>query len=173
MPARPTWLARVPHILGSLQAETAPPFLDRPAVEILFGVRRRQAIRLLRRCGGYQVGRAFLVPRASVLLFLAAQRADEELPEIEAQKRHVADFLGQARQSLSLPRIPLPLAPKLSAITFAGLPPGIRLTPGRLAIEFESATELLEKLFSVSPALVNDFDTVERAWERPPHEPIA
>jgi hypothetical protein len=172
MPARPTWFARVPHILGSLQAETAPPFLDRPAVEILFGVRRRQAIRLLRRCGGYQVGRTFLVPRESVLLFLAAQQADEELPEIEAQKQHVADFLGQARQSLSLPRIRLS-TPKPSKITFAGLPPGIHLTPGRLAIEFESATELLEKLFSLSQALVNDFAAVERAWERPPHEPVA
>jgi hypothetical protein len=46
MPARPTWLARVPHSLGSLQAETAPPFPDRPAVEILFGVRPRQVLHL-------------------------------------------------------------------------------------------------------------------------------
>ena len=94
-------------------------------------------------------------------------------PAIEAQKRHVADFLGQARQSLSLPRIRLSPTPKLSKITFAGLPPGIHLTPGHLTIEFESATELLETLFSLSQALVNDFDTVERAWERPPHEPVA
>jgi hypothetical protein len=66
---------------------------------------------------------------------------------IEAQTRRVADFLGQARQSLSLPRLRLSPTPKLSNITFAGLPPGIHLTAGRLAIEFESATEPLETPF--------------------------
>jgi hypothetical protein len=98
---------------------------------------------------------------------------DDTWGRIEAQKRRVADFLGPARQSLSLPRIRFSPTPKLSNITFAGLPPGIHLTPARLSIEFETATELLEKLFSLSQALANDFDTLERAWERPPHEPVA
>src|SRR5450755_4010038 len=84
----------------SAASKPQPPLPSRAVRrrEIPLGVRRRQALHLPRRCGGYQVGRAFLVPRESVLLFLAAQRADEELPEIEAQKRHVADFLGQARE---------------------------------------------------------------------------
>jgi len=92
-----------------------------------------------------------LSPRPFPILF--SIQADEELPEIEAQKRHVADFLGQARQSLSLLRIQFSPAPKLSALTFDGLPPGIHLTPGRLAIEFRSATELLrDAVFPVASA---------------------
>jgi hypothetical protein len=156
-----------------LQDPTAPPFLDRPTIETLFGVRRRQAIHLLRRFGGYQVGRTFLVATESVLRFLEEPTVDEDILAAKAQKQRVADFLGQARQGLSLPRIPFSQAPKLSDITFAGLPPGIHLTPARLSIEFETATELLEKLFSLSQALVNDFETVARVLERPPHAPTA
>ena len=43
------------------------------------------------------------------------------------------EFLGEARQGLQLPSIPLPAATKLSDITFNGLPPGIRLQPDRLS----------------------------------------
>ena len=72
-------------------------------------------------------------------------------------------MLGQARQALTLPRIALPPASKLSKITWAGLPEGIHLTPGRLSIEFENATGLLEKLLALAQALANDFDSLEQA----------
>jgi hypothetical protein len=61
MPNQPSWIESVPEILETLRAPGTPPFLDRPTVEVLFGVRRRQAIHLLRRFGGYQVGKTFLV----------------------------------------------------------------------------------------------------------------
>jgi len=70
VPDQPTWIERVPTILAFLESEDAPLFLDRPAVERLFGLRRRQAIELLRRCGGYQVGKTFLVLRETMVQFL-------------------------------------------------------------------------------------------------------
>ena len=70
MPAQPSWHVRVPEILAALSVPESPPFLDRPAFERLFQVRRRQAIRLLTLCDGYQVGRAFLAGRESVISFL-------------------------------------------------------------------------------------------------------
>lgn len=73
--------------------------------------------------------------------------------------------LGQARQALTLPRIALPPPAQLSALTFAGLPDGIRLLPGRLEVEFATATDLLEKLFALAQAFANDFESLEKALD--------
>jgi hypothetical protein len=94
--------------------------------------------------------------------FLADVAASGSIQESEAQKKCVEEFLGEARQRLTLPSIPLPPA-KLSEITFSGLPTGIHLVPGQLTIQFQGATDLLEKLFSLSQALANDFETLESA----------
>ena len=59
---RPSILDRPhPRNHSTLQAPDVPPFLDRPAIERLFGLRRRQSITLMHRLGGYQVGKTFLV----------------------------------------------------------------------------------------------------------------
>jgi hypothetical protein len=150
-------------LFSKLQADTAPPLLDRAAIETLFGVRRRQAIALLHRFPGYQLGRTFVVPRESVLAFLAQCRDGEAIEQAEAQKRRVTEALGEARQALTLPRIALPPHTKLSEITLAGLPEGIQLTPGRLVVDFENATCLLEKLFALAQAFANDFESLEAA----------
>jgi hypothetical protein len=93
----------------------------------------------------------------------APQPTRERLEQAELQKQRVAEALGEARQALTLPRIALPPHTKFSEITFAGLPKGIHLTPGRLLIEFENATGLLEKLLALAQALANDFDSLEQA----------
>jgi hypothetical protein len=167
MPDQPTWLARVPYILGSLRDAKTPPILDRAAIEKLFQVRRRQGINLMRRFGGYQIGRTFLVSTAAVIQFLDQPEVDEDRRHLEVQKQRVAEFLGEARLGLSLPRIDLSQTPKPSEITFRGLPAGIHLTAHQLAVDFKSATDLLEKLFALSQALANDFETFERALD--PH----
>jgi hypothetical protein len=128
---------------------------------VTLGVRRRQAIALLHRFTGYQVGRTFVVSREAVIEFLETIVASGAIAEATAKKRSVLEFLGEARQALQLPSIPLPAA-KLSEITFDGLPSGIRLQTDQLTIHFASATDLLEKLFSLSQALANDFETLER-----------
>src|SRR5450631_1811922 len=161
LPTHPTWLERVPDILEKVQSERTPPILDRQAIEGLFGIRRRQAIALLHRLAGYKVGRTFVVPREAAIEFLQKILASGAIEEAAAEKSGVMEFLGEARQGLQLPSIPLPVAAKLSDITFNGLPPGIRLQPDRLTIRFQSATDLLQKLFSLSQALANDFETLE------------
>ena len=124
-----------PHRLGGLPAATAPPgsntsllsgrgFRTQPHPRFWTGPPSKLSLGSAAakpstsRAAARPARRAFLVPRASVPLFLAARQADEEPPEIEARKRHVADFLGPARQSLSPPRIPLPLA--MNPDTFSG-----------------------------------------------------
>ncbi len=166
MPNHPTWLERIPNILATVQSEITPPILDRQAIEILFGVRRRQAIVLLHRLDGYKVGQAFVVSRGTVIEFLQKIMASGLLETLEAKKTSVIEFLGEARQGLRLPSIPLP-ATKLADITLDGLPEDIHLHPPTLTIHFHGATDLLEKLFSLSQALMNDFETLELAISGP------
>ena len=162
MPNHPLWLEHVPDILQRLQAEEIPPVLDRQAIEHLFGVRRRQAIHLLHRFSGYQMGRTFVVSRDAVIAFLEDILSGGTLAVVQAQKKHVLEFLGQVRQALQGPVLRVPTK-KFSEITFAGLPAGIHLQPDQLTIQFQGATDLLEKLFVLSQALANDFEALESA----------
>ena len=165
MPDQPTWLARVPDILEALRVESAPPYLDRAAIERLFGLRRRQAITLLHSLGGYQLGRTFLVDRQAAIAFLEQKLAGEEWKGVQEQRQRVAEFLGQARLASTLPSITIPLETKLSEITLFDLPSGIHLRPGSLSVTFQNATDLVEKLFTLSQAFANDFANLEGALE--------
>ena len=164
MPDQPTWIESVPEILETLEAPGTPPFLDRPTIEVLFGVRRRQAIQLLGRFGGYKVGRAFLVPREAVVGFLREPQRWRAAAEEKGRFERVANALGEARSELQQRRIPIPAQTETRQMEFAGLPPGIRLEPAQLTIQFQTPVELLEKLFALSQALTNDYETFERSW---------
>ena len=164
MPDQPTWIEAVPEILQALEAPGTPPFLDRPAIEALFGVRRRQAIHLLRRFGGYQVGKTFLVPREAVAGFLRDPQRWSAAADEKGRFERVASTLGQARTELQQRRIPIPAQIETRRLDLSGLPPGIRLETGQLIIQFEKPVELLEKLFALSQALTNDYESFERSW---------
>ena len=56
MPAKPAWLLKIPEIVTMLES-FGVPVVDRAIIERLFGLRRRQAIELLHRLGGYQTGK--------------------------------------------------------------------------------------------------------------------
>ncbi len=56
MPAQPSWLLRVPEILGLVRGSKSA-FFDRESIESMFKVRRRQAIDLMHRMGGLLPGR--------------------------------------------------------------------------------------------------------------------
>jgi len=163
MPDQPSWIERVPKILETLESTGAPPFLDRSAVETLFGVRRRQAIQLLHRFGGYQVGKTFLVPRKAVIGFLRDPHRRTAAELEKGRFERVANALREGRQQLDQRRIPIPVAEETLRIDIAGLPEGIRLTPGELSVRFEQPVELLQKLFALSQALANDFAAFERS----------
>ena len=76
----------------------------------------------------------------------------------------VASALGQARTELQQRRIPIPAQMQTLQMEFAGLPSGIRLEPSQPVIQFERPVELLEKLFALSQALTNDYESFERSW---------
>jgi hypothetical protein len=163
MPDQPSWIEHVPKILETLESIGAPPFLDRSTVEMLFGVRRRQAIHLLRRFGGYQVGKTFLVPRETVIRFLRDPQRRTAAEIEKGRFERVGRVLGQARQELYQRRIPIAVQPETFRLEISGLPDGIDLETGQLIVRFKQPIELLQKLFALSQALANDFETFERS----------
>jgi hypothetical protein len=164
MPNQPSWIQSVPQILEVLESPGAPPFVDRPTVEALFGVRRRQAIALLGRFGGYQVGRTFLAPRDAVVRFLREPQRSAAIVAEKARFERLRATLGQAREDLGKRRIQIPASIETPRLDLSGLSPGIRLEPAQLTIRFETPLDLLQKLFALSQALTNDYQTFEQSW---------
>lgn len=158
MPAEPQWLLRIPQIIEELSAMEAP-VVDRSVIERAFGVRRRRAIHLLGWFGGYQVGRTFVVPRQSLLEQLRLIAAGERFHFEKRRHEKLAAGLERIRKDRKAVAITVPVPPE--AATPAGLPPGVRLQPGRLTVDFQGVQELLGKLYGVARAAAEDFSGFE------------
>jgi hypothetical protein len=166
MPDQPSWIQAVPAILDALGQPAAPPFLDRAAVETLFGLRRRQAIHLLGRMGGYQVGKALVVPREAVIRFLQAPQRMAAAAHERGRFERVRGALGKSRGDFGQRRISIPTPPpqQSAGLALASLPNGVRLEARRLTVEFATPVELIQKLFALSHALTTDYEAFERSF---------
>lgn len=165
MPDQPSWIDRLPDIAHSLEAPDAPPFLDRPAIERLFGLRRRQSIALMHRLGGYQVGKTFLVDRQTLLAFLE-DPLRRHVADVEARRfRTVGERLALAREERHFRRISIPASPPVFKIDLDTLPAGIDIGHRKLTVHFDHPRELIEKLFALSQALAKEYEAFEAAWE--------
>lgn len=163
MPAQPLWIERLPALLAQVTRPDAPAWWDRPAIERLFGLRRRQAIALLGKMGARRIGTGFAIERTTLLRFLEHPHRRNAFRDDQAHAVRVAGQLAIAQRDLAGRAIPIPTAFDPERIDFAGLPAGIELQRHQLTVSFETPTELLEKLFALGKALMNDYDTFEAA----------
>jgi len=165
MPAQASWYLRVPEIVAQLHSQAAPPFLDRPAIENLFRLRRRQAIRLMGSCGGYQVGKTYLVDRACLLRFLDELTRTGLVNEARARKRRICEVLDESANFVAAQRTRIPVDSVLQANP-TGLPPGVeRIGPGRIQISYAGATELLARIADLAAAAAHDFPEFQKTVE--------
>ncbi len=164
MPAKPQWLLRVPEILEDLGALDTT-VLDRPVIEKLFGVQRRQAINLLSHFGGYQTGKTFLIGREQLISRLEEIHAGEDYRfERERRVRLLEDL--ERHQKLARGRkVRIATAPDVHSRAMKDLPAGIHLKPGELRIEFFGTEDLLRHLYELSQAIVNDYGRFQKAVE--------
>ncbi len=166
MPAQPSWYLRLPEILASLRADGAPPFLDRPAVEQLFRVRRRQAIRLLGAAQGYQIGKTFLVDRQSLLQYLEKVEASGAPEQSRARKERVLAALSEVVNHVAAQRIHVRANSEVYRRRPADLPDSIELIgPGRIQISYSGAEELLARIAELAAAAANDFPAFRKLYE--------
>lgn len=165
MPAQPGWLLRAPEILERLQ-QIGSPFLDRASFEELFGLKRRQAIHLIRRLAGFEVGNSFVVERSRVISFLSKLASGEELEWERDRRRRVREILEKtANAPRLLVRLPRATLERRSLVQTRekslDLPEGISLSRGELAIRFSEAQDLLQRLAELAVVIATHQDEFE------------
>jgi|SRR5579871_6554580 len=161
MPAKAQWLLRVPEILEELAALDVP-VVDRAMCERLFRLRRRRAIDLMRCFGAYQAGRTFLVDRPQLVRQLEAIRDSGDFKMERRRKERLTERLEAIRRVQAGARVVIPVTQETLSQRMPDLPAGVGLTPGALHIQFETAEELLSKLFALAQAIANDYEAFEK-----------
>ncbi len=161
MPTQPKWFPRLTEILAELRALTAS-HLDRHAVEKLFQVRQRRARQLMAGLPCLQVGNAVAVERSALLQRLETIAAAESFHWEISRRARVAESIESLRMLATARRIRIPVLAGMPGHSLTTLPPGIQLQPGELRIEFQTAEDLAAKLFALSQAMANDWDTFNR-----------
>jgi hypothetical protein len=166
MPKVPGWYATVPAILKQLRGPGVPPFLDRPAIETLFSVRRRQAIRVLAAASGYQIGKTFIVDRQSLIDFLEQIEKTGAAPEARARKQRIATALNEVANHAAAQQVQVRTAPDVFRRRPDNLPSAIELVePGKLQISYRGAEDLLAKIVELAAAATNDFPAFRDFYE--------
>jgi hypothetical protein len=120
-------------------------------IEAAFGVRRRRAIELMHRFGGYQAGKTFLVDRASLFRQLEALEAGGDFRQERSRRRLLSENLEQAKAVLRAKAVPIP-APRVKLDL-----PGVRILPGELRIQFQGTEDLLRQLLELAMAIQDDY----------------
>ena len=164
MPAKALWLLQIPEIVSMLETFEVP-VVDRAIIERLFGLRRRRAIELLHRFGGYQAGRTFLIDRCLLIEHLRRMADGEEFQQESQRKERLDHAVDQLRRSHTAARVEISVQPDVLSRKFADLSPGVALEAGHLHISFSCTEDLLSKLFELSQAATNDFDRFRAATE--------
>ncbi len=156
MPAKAAWLLMIPEIVRMLEAFDLP-VVDRAIIERLFGLRRRQAIELLHRFGGFESGKTFLVDRHVLIENLQRLAAGEEFQREIRRKERLDGAIDRLRRYQTATRIIIPVPPDVYDRKLADLSAGVALEPGHLHVVFSGAEDLLAKLFELAQAASNDY----------------
>ena len=164
MPAKAPWLLHIPEIIAMLEAFDVP-VVDRASIERLFRLRRRQAIELLHRFGGYQAGRTFLVDRQVLIAHLRRLVQGEEFEREVRRKERLGQAIEQLRRQRAAESVRIPVPPEVFNQKMAELPETIRLEPGHLHVEFDGTEDLVTKLYQIAVAASNNFSLFRSATE--------
>ena len=163
MPAKAPWLLMIPEIVAQLETFDVP-VVDRAIIEAVFGLRRRRAIELLHRFGGYQAGRTFLIGRQQLIDHLRRLAEGEEFQTEARRKERLSEAIKQVRRESVAARVKVAVSPETMERKMAGLA-GIALEPGHLHVQFSGAEDLLSKLYELSRAAANDFERFRASAE--------
>ena len=94
-------------------ADIRLPVIDRAAVERLFGLRRRQAIELLNRLGGYQAGRTFVIGREQLIAQLDSIAAGAEYQQEAARRERLTASIEKIQRTRQSEAVRIPVSPEI------------------------------------------------------------
>lgn len=154
MPPRPAWHSRINQILEEVERFPAP-VLDRAALETLFHLRRRQAIRLMASLPGHLSGHTGLIDREVLSEGLGKIKAGKAAATELRRKEQLAASLQGFAQTAATRLAPIAIPP---APVQGEFPEGIALAgPGELRIAFASAEELLGRILLLTESAAEDY----------------
>src|SRR5947209_4267774 len=111
MPSKPVWLLVVPEILQQLEVFDVP-VVDRGSIERLFGLRRRQAIELMHRFGGFQAAsKTFIIDRQQLIEKLRAIAGGEDFQAETERKGRLVESIEQLRRNRAARQVRIPVSP--------------------------------------------------------------
>jgi hypothetical protein len=175
MPAQPSWLDRLNTILETLDGEkyASLPFLTRASIERLFGLKRRQAINLMKKMHRFQVGKEFVVDRSALKNWLRKAEIGEKVWFADVVRTRIEELVEEAlwEREARKPRIVVPQ--KTGELDLAGMPPTVTLRPGEMRIEFFGAEDLFRQLFEIAQVIRNDYNRFSALCEDPRAAPAA
>jgi len=161
MPAKPAWFSKIDSVVAELQSQPRP-FVDRATIEFLLGVGRRRAQQILAPCITDRVGSNGLADRNEVIARLRQLAEGDDGYYERRRRRKVADTLENLRRErLERPQLLVEAPLRVMDQSFRDLPPGVRLTAGRIIVEFDEPRQALEKLLALAMAIGNDFARFE------------
>jgi hypothetical protein len=143
--------------------EVTLPVLDRAVIESVFGLRRRQAVGLLNRFGGYRAGNAFLIERAKLVAELDKIAGTGEYQREVARREKLASAVAKFQFARRAHQVRIEVSPEAFGARMSTLSKDVHLVPGRLEVEFAGTEDLLSKLFTLAQAAANDYDGFQRA----------
>jgi hypothetical protein len=159
VPAKSSWLLRVPEILQQLE-DLGAPVVDRATCQQLFGVKRRRAIDLLQTFGGYTSGNAVLADRTALISRLHEIANTAEYVREVIRKEKLVEKLDDLHRARKAAQIKLPVSAGAAYRTLDDLPSGVVLSPGQLTVKFIAAEELFSKLYALAQLAAKDYDRV-------------
>ena len=81
----------------------------------------------------------------------------------ESRRRvRLEETVERARRHAVAARVKIAVEPAVLDTRINALPAGVRLEPGSLNVTFRDPQELLQRLFALSQAMANDFESFER-----------
>jgi hypothetical protein len=160
MPDLPSWFPRIPELIAEIQPLPSL-LLDRFTIERLFGVSRRQAIRILHSLGGYQVGRTYVVEKDVLLQHLQHLQQTGTVDRSVRRRQRVWQLLRAQQQHWAARHVEVqpPSLPPGSSLAF-----GVTIEQHCLTVAFQNPADLLQKLYSVVTMLADDYAGFEQRW---------
>jgi len=150
MPAKSKWLIRLPEIRRVLR-QCESPVLDRKSVEVLFGVRPRRALQLIKEVGGRNLGKNAVIETRELMEAVEAWIGGDAYRTEVRRRRRVAQELLRLVQREAARRVEISVPPR-------PVVEGVRMEPGLVELRFERMEDLLVQLAGLSRRLMEDYD---------------
>ncbi len=157
MAAKSRWMLDIPNIVEQLSTLDTP-VVDRRTCERLFKVKRRRAIDLMQRFGGYRSGNTVLLDRLDLIRRLQEKAADPEIERENARKQRLSDHLVKLEKHRRAATVRIKVGADSASCTMADLPAGISFAAGSLVVRYNGVEELLSRLYELAQAAANDFE---------------